>query len=758
VTSLASDRGGNSLIHSGGSRRPGNFLPEHAVKPTTSADSPESVGTPLNEADSKRLLAEYGIPVVEERVATDAAKALSCAKAIGFPVVLKGLGAGLAHKTERSLVRLGLANGEQVERAAREISAEAGEELEGFLVQPMVSGRRELVAGLFRDAHFGPVVMFGLGGIFTEALDDVVFRVAPLDDAHAGHMLDLLGSGEILGDFRGEAAADRKALIQTLTGLARLGLERPEVLEVDINPLVVDPRGRVTAVDALVVTGPPSKLDSQRPPVPPAEVGRLFHPRSVAIVGASSGFGKWGHMLMTSVVAGGFEGQLYLVNPKGGEIAGRRVYESVADIPEAVDLAVITVPARLVLRLLPQLEAAGIRYVLLVSSGFGEVGPEGKELERTLVDEATARGILILGPNTMGICNPYRSFYCTGAISRPDPGPTAFMSQSGNMGLQLLSFAEAQGIGIRAFGGTGNEAMITIEDVLDAFAVDDLTQTVLLYLESVKNGRRFYDAARSVSRQKPIVVLKGGRTKAGGVAAASHTGALASDHRVFEAASRQAGIVIADRPMDMLDLAAAFSSLPLPAGDRVAIMTLGGGWGVVTADLCSEYGLRVPDLPPEIIAEIDQFLPDYWSHCNPLDLVGDTNPEVPIEVLGRLVAWDGCDAVIHLGVVGRRWMVRGLTDAWHRSDPEVDARHVSDINAIADQVEGEYVGELLRLVDEYRKPVIGVALTKGEGDKTVVEVPGRASRGIFYSSPERAVKSLSRMCQYRNWRTLEGLD
>jgi acyl-CoA synthetase (NDP forming) len=187
-------------------------------------------------------------------------------------------------------------------------------------------------------------------------------------------------------------------------------------------------------------------------------------------------------------------------------------------------------------------------------------------------------------------------------------------------------------------------------------------------------------------------------------------------------------------------------------------MTLGGGWGVVTADLCSEYGLLVPQLPPKIIAEVDQFLPDYWSRCNPLDLVGDTNPEVPLEVLKRLVAWDGCDAVVHLGVVGRRWMVRGLADSWHRSDAEVDDGLVSDINALADQVEGEYINELLKLVDEHHKPVIGVALTKGEGDKTVVEVPGRASRGIFYSSPERAVKSLSRMYQYRQWRTLEGLD
>jgi acyl-CoA synthetase (NDP forming) len=254
-----------------------------------------------------------------------------------------------------------------------------------------------------------------------------------------------------------------------------------------------------------------------------------------------------------------------------------------------------------------------------------------------------------------------------------------------------------------------------------------------------------------------VVVLKGGRNEAGGVAAASHTGALASDHRIFEAACQQAGIVLADRPMDMLDLAAAFSSLPLPAGDRVAIMTLGGGWGVVTADLCAEYGLEVPALPGELIAEINELLPEFWSHCNPVDLVGDRDPQVPIEIMRRLMAWDGCDAVIHLGVVGRRWMMRGLTDAWSRSDPEVDPRTVSQLIEFADQLEREYIGQVLGLIDQHRKPVIGVALRQGAGDKTIVEAPGRTSRGVFYSSPERAVKSLSRMCRYRQWRTRQAL-
>jgi acyl-CoA synthetase (NDP forming) len=745
------------LLHSVGSVRIRRS--EHVVDPTaTSEDTRLGERMTLNEADSKRLLADYGVPVVDETVAADAAAAVRVAAELAGPVVLKALGARLSHKSERGLVRLNLRDAAEIDGAAREMVAEAGSDLEGFLVQPMVAGRREMVAGLFRDDQFGPVVMFGLGGVLTEALNDVVFRLAPLDEGEAAHMLDLLDSSVLLGSFRGEAAADRDALVRTLTGLSRLAEEHPCVLEVDINPLIITPEGRVAAVDALVVKGEAWRAGVHRPPVSPTEIGKIFHPRSVAVIGASAVFGKWGHMLFTSIAAGRFEGPIYLVNPKGGEIAGRPVYPSVADIPDPVDLAVITVPARNVRGLLPELETKGITSVVLISSGFGEAGAEGKELERQLVDEARARGTTILGPNTMGICNPHRSFYCTGAVSRPEPGPTAFMSQSGNMGLQLLCFAEEQGIGIRAFGGTGNEAMITIEDVLDAFAVDQLTSTVLLYIESVKNGRRFFTAAREVSRQKPVVVLKGGRTEAGGVAAASHTGALASDHRIFEAACRQAGIVVADRPMDMLDLAAAFSSLPLPEGDRVAIMTLGGGWGVVTADLCAEFGLEVPSLPLEIVDDIDGLLPDFWSHCNPVDLVGDTNPEVPIRVMERLLAWDGCDAVIHLGVVGRKWMARGLTDAWSKADPEVGTDDVAQLNELAELVEKRYIEDVLGLIEQYPKPVIGVSLTQGASDKTVVDVADRAYKGVFYSSPERAVKSLSRMCAYRHWRTRQGLD
>ena len=711
----------------------------------------------LNEADSKRLLSEYGIPVIDEAVCVNPDEAATRAEEIGFPVVLKGLGPKLTHKTERGLVRLGLNDPGEIIEAARRMADEAGDDLEGWLVQPQVSGRRELVAGLFRDEQFGPVVMFGLGGIFTEALNDVVFKVAPFTEAHAAHMLDQLRAKVLLGPFRGEAAADRDALIKTLLGLSRLGVELEDVAEVDINPLLITPEGEVRAVDALVVIRKSPVKETERIPLDPVEVGALFHPKAVAFVGASAQFGKWGNIMFTNVLAGGFEGPVYLVNPKGGEIAGRPVYKSVADIPGPVDLAVVTVPAARVMDLLPQFETKGITGMLLITSGFGEIGPEGKALEDKLVDNARRRGILILGPNTMGICNPHHKFYCTGAISRPAPGPTAFVAQSGNMGVQLLGFAEEQGITIRAFGGSGNEAMLTIEDALDGFAVDGLTRTVLLYIESVKNGRRFFESCCKVSRRKPVIVLRGGRTEAGERAAASHTGALASNTRVFDAACRQAGVILADQPMDLLDFSAAFSSMPLPKGNRVAIMTLGGGWGVITADLCNEYGLEVPDLNPELIEAFDEMLPQFWSRSNPVDLVGDRNPDIPLRVLDRLMAWDGCDAVINLGIVGRRHLFTHLKNACLAANPDISPDDMNTLDGMILEYERNYIQHVVNLMDRYHKPVVGVSLARGPEDKTVVTVEGCNYKGVFFPAPEQAVKSLSRMHRYRRWLVRESV-
>jgi len=389
--------------------------------------------------------------------------------------------------------------------------------------------------------------------------------------------------------------------------------------------------------------------------------------------------------------------------------------------------------------------------MLLITSGFGETGERGKHLEEELVKAARQAGVLVLGPNTMGICNPHNNLYCTGSPVMPRPGSTAMVAQSGNMGIQLLAFAEQQGIGIRAFCGSGNEAMMTIEDYLDGFEVDTLTRTVILYVESVKNGRRFFESARRVGQKKPIVLLKGGRSDAGNRAAASHTGAMTSDIKIFEAACRQAGIVLAQKPMDLLDLAAAFSSLPLPEGRRAAIVTLGGGWGVVTADLCADYGLVVPELSAKLIDKMDRMLPAYWSRSNPIDLVGDRDPSVPLTALEELMKWDGCDAVINLGIMGRRIMVKRFGESVLKADPQYDEAFVDQMNQQFLNFEKQYIAHIVNLMGKYHKPIFGVSLLPDEKNQTLYRVTGSAFKGVFYPTPERAVKSFAKMVDYNRF-------
>ena len=702
--------------------------------------------TALTEAESKEILNRFEIPVVKETIATTVAEAVSAATAVGYPVVLKGIGENLLHKTEAGLVHLNQADALAVETASKQILASApGMKI---LVQPQIKGQREFVVGLFRDPQFGPAILFGLGGIFTEALADVVLRLAPLSEQDALEMIASVRAKALLGAFRGESAANRDQLIGTLMGLSALAMDVPEIAEVDINPLIVEASGNLVAVDALITLAKPTVQGKAPFTTPPREIHRLFHPRSVAFVGASSELGKWGHHLICNTTSGRYQGKIFAINPKGGIISGHDSYKKIADVPDPVDLAVVTIPAAAVLNLIPQLKAKGVQSMVLVTSGFSETGPEGQKLEQQLVKAARDAGIHILGPNTMGICNPHIAFFCTGVAVRPLPGGTAVVAQSGNMGVQLLAFAHQQGIGIRAFSGSGNEAMISIEDYLEGFEVDDLTQTVMLYVEGIKQGRRFFEVARQVSLRKPIIMLKGGQTQAGTKAAASHTGAMASDVRLFDAVCQQAGIVKVDQPMELLDLSAAFSSLPLPRGKRVAIITLGGGWGVVTADLCSQYGLDVPELSDELIAHIDKILPPYWSRSNPIDLVGENDPTFPMTVLESLLEWEGCDAVIMLGIMGRRIMMQGMAESVTRGDPSYSPEELDGMVEFFRDWEKKYEARIVELMETRGKPVVAVSLLTDSEDLTVRQVKGHTFKAVCYETPEQAVKALAHMFSY----------
>ena len=705
----------------------------------------------LDERDSKRLLQAYDIPVVSEEVAHSEAEAQTAAASLGFPVVAKGFGSQLSHKSELGLVKLDLQNPEALRTAYAELIEAGGSDLEGVLIQPRVSGQREFLAGMFRDPVFGPVIMFGLGGVFTEGLADITLGIAPLEDQDVESMLESIRSAPLLGPFRGEPPVDRNRLVCILRALSRIAAEYPDIAEIDINPLKITPQGDILGVDALVVCKKQVEPAYKPAPQSPEAIGKLFYPRSIAFIGASAQLGKWGHMLVVNTLTGEFKGEVSLVNPKGGTIAGQPCYRSLAEIPGSVDLAIVTIPAAKIMGLIPEMEEKGIRNMVLITSGFGETGAAGKELEQKLVKAAEQAGILILGPNTMGLNNPHINFFCTGSVVKPRAGSTAMVSQSGNMGVQLLSFAAQQGIGIRAFSGSGNEAMLTIEDFMDGFAVDPLTKTVMLYVESVKNGPRFLRSAKKLTRKKPVILLKGGTSRAGNKAASSHTGAMGSDAQVFDALCRQTGIIKVDGPNDLLDLSAAFSSLPLPRGSRVGIMTLGGGWGVITADLCVKYGLEVPELSPEIIRAFDELLPEYWSRSNPVDLVGERDLSLPLKALEILLSWDECDAVINMGILGRRVFVDDYIQAVQSVDPAYSEEELGQAAGMVADFEKEYIARIASCMTYSNKPVFGVRLATGIQDQVVMEVKGCPFKTVFYPSPEQAVKACAEMYRYYNY-------
>lgn len=712
----------------------------------------------LDESMSKSILSLAGINVVEERELTNIEDLNNIAQIWGYPLVLKGISKNIPHKSEMGLVLTDLYNFEDLKRGYESLESKKDLGIEKIIVQPQIKGTREFVVGMFRDPDFGPVVMFGLGGIFTEALEDFSLRVCPINIDEAKRCINEIRSKPLLGDFRGERAVSIEKLAKILVALSDLALEFEDIKEIDINPIKITRDGDVIAVDALlgIETNPIKKEHPDR--IDPKHFRKFFYPESVVFIGASSQIGKWGHLLPTLLISGEYEGEIYLLNKKGGEAFGRKMYTDLSQIPDSIDLAIVTIPAKFVIGLIPRLAQKRINHLLLISSGFSETGEQGKKLQKRLVQVAKENNVFIIGPNTMGVCNPHAKFHCIGTLIHPRPGSTAMVSQSGNMGVQLLSFATEQGIGIRGFCGSGNEAMICIEDYLEAFYEDDLTSTLMMYIESVKNGRRFFELAKKISKKKPIILLKGGETDAGIDAAETHTGAMATNTRVFNTVCKQSGILKVDAPSELLTMAASFSSLPIPKGNRVVIISLGGGWAVITADLCAKYGLELSKLPKEVIELIDEKLPDFWSRKNPIDLVGEWNIELPAAILDKVLSWDGCDAVINLGILGRKFYIRKYTDAVLKSDPTYTKEYLDNIKNMVIEHENKFAKICVDMMEKYEKPIFGVRLNTEPDDKTVYEVPGARYKTVCYNSPEDAVRACARMYEYFLWLTRNGKD
>lgn len=602
----------------------------------------------LAEPAAKALLARYGLTIPKNVVAATADGVGEAARHLSPPLVLKIVAPDGGHKSDAGGVALGLEDGlAAVQAAHRMPTANAG-----FLVEEMAPAGVEIALGGFRHPRFGPVLMVAMGGVLVELLDDAAFRICPIDRSDAEAMLAELKGAALLVGYRGKPAADRASLLDAMLALGGadgLLMQMPDIAEIDVNPLIVGPHGAV-AVDARARLAPPAP-EPQRPS--PPDLGPLLAPNAVAVAGASATNLVHGNAYIRQLQAFGFKGPIYPVHPKATEIEGLKAYPSLAALPEPVDYAYLAVGPGAAPAMLRAADGQA-RFAQTMASGFDEAA------RADLRAAAHAGGARLLGPNCLGVHAPEgRLSFMAGADDRA--GDVAILAQSGGLSLDILRRGARRGLRYRAVVTMGDCADLGPADLLPWFLDDPKTRVIGLYLEDAPAGRALYEALLKAKSRKPVVLLIGGRTDAGARAAMSHTGALASDGRIWDGLARQTGAALLDTLDGFLDALVACQTLTPNYGRptrRLVLFGNGGGAGVLAADAFSRAGLDVGPLPPgaaEALAALD--LPAGASSANPIDVPGNLlqreNGRFGVKVAEAALAAGGWDAfVMHMNVPG----------------------------------------------------------------------------------------------------------
>jgi acyl-CoA synthetase (NDP forming) len=425
----------------------------------------------------------------------------------------------------------------------------------------------------------------------------------------------------LFGGIRGLEPVKMELVSRCLQQLGQIGLDYPAVKEIDVNPLIVRD-GLPVAVDALIVLDEAQRQPADRPSAT-GGLEKFFEPDSVVVVGASHHAHKAGNDVIKNILANEFGGDLYLVNPKGGEIFGHPVYRSIAELPNGIDLAIIILPAQVTPQAIRECAGKGIKAVVLAAGGFAEVDESGEKLQAETVNAIQDSGVRAIGPNTSGhISTPHNftsSFFPLGKIPR---GNISYIAQTGNFATHTMRYImSAENYGVSRVLGLGNKLDVEESEVLDFYGRDPETKAIFIYLESFKHPRRFLETARKVTRTKPVILLKGGATSEGAGAAVAHTAALASDDRITDGALRQAGVVRVYKYSHLFLAAKALSSMPLPKGNRVGFLAPSGAMLVCLSDLCSQrLNIRIPNLEEQTRKHLQDISPPYIRMRNPVDI------------------------------------------------------------------------------------------------------------------------------------------
>jgi len=650
---------------------------------STIASARSSGRSLLSEIESKRIIHALGLPVTVPEVAASADAAASAAKKIGLPVVLKVMSPEVSHKSDVGGVELNLANEAEVrdafERIRRNLAAKMPDaRFDGVAVQPMARAGVELIVGTTRDARFGAMVMVGLGGVLVEMMQDTALRLAPIDGREAASMLAELRGAQILRGVRGRAGVDIDAVVSVIETVAGFAAANREIAEMDLNPVVAYNDG-LAILDARIVLAPEGAAAVAADPNHAARVENLkraFNPRAVAVIGDKR---MGGYMWLRAMAH--LKGKLYSVQIDANEIPGIEALgvenrKSLAEITEPIDYAVSAVPRQIAPRILKDCVANRVGSIGFFTSGFSETAEElGVRLEAELRDLALNSEIALVGPNCMGLYSPG-----AGLCNYPEEkvgaaGNVCFISQSGTHTINFCLQAPTHGIEVNKAASIGNVLVLEAADYIEVMSEDPATKVIGMYIEGVRDGRRFFDSVRRAAEKNPVVIWKGGITEAGARATFSHTGSMATAETTWRAMVRQSGAVEVGNLDAMLDAVELFARGKNPGGRAMGLLAMTGGQSVVITDTFAAEGLEIPALSESSYTELKSFFNVIGgSYRNPLDAGGTIGSAVHhgnldriLEILERDPLIDAIVLEVGTGFRAARWAahedeITGLLD------------------------------------------------------------------------------------------------
>jgi acyl-CoA synthetase (NDP forming) len=644
------------------------------------AEALASGRTALSELESKHLIAAAGVTVTRAEAAHDADEAARIAARQGFPTVLKILSPEVIHKSEVGGVALDLRSPEQVREAFERIRANLAARMpaarfEGVTVQPLARAGVEVLIGCARDPRFGALVTVALGGIFVEILDDSVTRLAPVGEDEARAMVAALAGAAILDGARGRPACDRGALAALIASGSRLAAEHPAIRELDLNPVMVYERGLV-AVDARVILdpasgAPPAIMADPRRGRRIENLRRAFSPRTVVVIGD-----KRANSFMWLRSLQELRGRLYSVQIDPAEVAeierlGIDNRASLTEIPGPIDLAISAVPRQIAPRILRDCIAAGVGAISFFTAGFSETGEElGARLEAEIRTLALDSDIAVVGPNCMGLCNPGAGLLNFPGLSPNDGGEVCFISQSGTHTINFCLQAAVRAIRVNKAASIGNVTVLEAADYLDLMSADPATRVIGMYIEGMRDGRRFFASLRNAAARHPVVLWKGGVTDPGALATRSHTGSLQTAAAVWEAVVAQSGAVSAASMDELLDAVELLARGRPVVGRRMGLVAMTGGQSVVITDTFAGAGLEIPALSPASYDELQTFFNIIGgSYRNPLDAGGTIGTGLSGDYLDRILDILERDPLIDAVVLEIATGLRGM--AWASREQEL---------------------------------------------------------------------------------------